>query len=269
MNPTHCLNADADKNRTLHPLHSGDASILTSVRWTLATRAEIHSRVTKMVQMRRQRGGWNSSVRAAACRDSSLALPAFEDERLGGAQEPMSRSNFKMTGRRTIIKITGKMPKASGIDHFYGQFVRIFLRQQHSFGAHVFAEFPERRGDVAAELDRMPQDRDKGRRLLQSQSVRESAQGVDRASSRAHFGPHQFDVAAKRPASLHEPIADSLERRLHSETGGDAHGQQVQKIGEIEAIFGDLPGLAARQIGVRPEDPDPDGGRRGQHKLQS
>ena len=27
QNPTHGLNADADKNRTLHPLHSGDASI--------------------------------------------------------------------------------------------------------------------------------------------------------------------------------------------------------------------------------------------------
>src|SRR3984957_702491 len=41
-------------------------------------------------------------------------LPNCEGEEARGVQEPISRSNFKMTGRRTIIKITGKMPSANG-----------------------------------------------------------------------------------------------------------------------------------------------------------
>ena len=145
-----------------------------------------------------------------------------------------------MTGRRTDHQDDRKNAKSQRNHHFNRQFVRLFLSQQHSFGAHVLAEFPERRGDVAAQLHRMPQDRDEGRRLVQPQPVRERAQGVNRASSRAHLGPHQFDVMTKRPASLAEPIPDSLEGRLDGQARGDADRQQVQEIREIQPIFGDL-----------------------------
>ena len=69
----------------------------------------------------------------------------------------------------------------------------------------------QRRRDVAAQLHRMPQHSDEGRRLVQPQPVRERAQGVNRASSRAHLGPHQLDVVTKRAASLAEPIPNSFE----------------------------------------------------------
>jgi hypothetical protein len=55
QNPTHDLDADADKSRTLHPMHSGEASIPFSGFRPLdrGGLAEIHSPVTRMGQMRR------------------------------------------------------------------------------------------------------------------------------------------------------------------------------------------------------------------------
>ena len=107
-----------------------------------------------------------------------------------------------MTGRRTIIKITGKMPKASGMTILTGNSFAFFSASNILLERMSSLNSRERRGDVAPQLHRMPQDGDEGRRLLQPEPVREGAQGVNRASSRAHLGPHQFDVAAKRPASL-------------------------------------------------------------------
>ena len=128
-----------------------------------------------------------------------------------GSAAPISRSNFKITGRRTIIKIIGKMPSANGTTILTGNSFAFFSASNILFER---ISSLNSRSVVATSPPSSTECRKTATKDAASSNPNRSANAlkrVDGASPRSHLRSHQLDVVAKRAASLAEPVADSLE----------------------------------------------------------
>ena len=174
-----------------------------------------------------------------------------------------------MTGSRTIIKITGNMPSANGTTILTGNSFAFFS------ASNILLERMSSLNSLSVVATSPPSSTE-----CRNTATKDAASSNPSRSANAPKASTEL-LPARISAPINSMLWPSARLRLLSRSrilSNDASTvrpavtqtvNRSKKIRKIQPVLGELRRLTAGQIGVRPKDPDPDGGRRGQHELQS